>query len=101
MSVVCVCALKGTNANDLFFPFLSLSLSLPSLSNSKAPSEVSRNFLSFIPTLESWSQAAHFLMIGIRVSLYNAITEEETDKLCRYIKEFIDQESGGNKTESG
>ncbi|KDQ60744.1 hypothetical protein JAAARDRAFT_151420 [Jaapia argillacea MUCL 33604] len=30
---------------------------------------------------------------GIRVSLYNAITEEETDKLVEYIKEFVAAES--------
>ncbi|PPQ65315.1 hypothetical protein CVT24_011442 [Panaeolus cyanescens] len=29
---------------------------------------------------------------GIRVSLYNAITEEQTDKLVEYIREFIAQE---------
>ncbi|ETW85995.1 hypothetical protein HETIRDRAFT_44105 [Heterobasidion irregulare TC 32-1] len=30
---------------------------------------------------------------GIRVSLYNAVTEEETDKLVSYMKEFIAQEA--------
>ncbi|CAA7265367.1 unnamed protein product [Cyclocybe aegerita] len=31
---------------------------------------------------------------GIRVSLYNAITEEQVDKLVAYIREFIQQEPG-------
>ncbi|KAI0079879.1 phosphoserine aminotransferase [Panus rudis PR-1116 ss-1] len=30
---------------------------------------------------------------GIRISLYNAITEDDTDKLEKYIKEFIEQET--------
>jgi hypothetical protein len=31
---------------------------------------------------------------GIRISLYNAITEKETDLLIEYIKEFVRQEKG-------
>jgi phosphoserine aminotransferase len=31
---------------------------------------------------------------GIRVSLYNAISEKETDLLIEYIKEFVSQEKG-------
>jgi phosphoserine aminotransferase len=30
---------------------------------------------------------------GIRISLYNAITEEQTDKLVQYIREFVEQEA--------
>ena len=30
---------------------------------------------------------------GIRVSLYNAITEEETDKLIEYMQSFIEEET--------
>lgn len=37
------------------------------------------------------------LSAGIRVSLYNAITEDETDKLARYIHEFIDKENESKK----
>jgi phosphoserine aminotransferase len=36
---------------------------------------------------------------GIRVSLYNAISEKETDLLIEYIKEFVRQEKG--RTASG
>ncbi|KAF9533530.1 phosphoserine aminotransferase [Crepidotus variabilis] len=32
---------------------------------------------------------------GIRVSLYNAVTEEEVDKLVAYIREFIQEEQKG------
>jgi phosphoserine aminotransferase len=31
---------------------------------------------------------------GIRASLYNAVTEEETDQLVTYIQEFISQSIG-------
>jgi len=31
-------------------------------------------------------------MTGIRVSLYNAVTEEWTDQVVAYIREFIEQE---------
>lgn len=44
------------------------------------------------------SNVADVFVIGIRVSLYNAITEDETDKLCSYVKEFIEKEST-NKVE--
>lgn len=30
---------------------------------------------------------------GIRVSLYNAISEEQTDQLVSYIREFLTEES--------
>ena len=32
-------------------------------------------------------------VIGIRVSLYNAISEEETDKLVSYIDDFLEMEA--------
>ena len=38
-----------------------------------------------------WDLVKH--PIGIRVSLYNAVTEEDVDKLCLYVKEFIEKES--------
>lgn len=28
-------------------------------------------------------------LIGIRISLYNAVTEEQTDQVIKYIDEFI------------
>lgn len=37
---------------------------------------------------------ANVTFIGIRISLYNAITEEQTDKLVAYIREFVAQEPG-------
>jgi phosphoserine aminotransferase len=37
--------------------------------------------------------------IGIRVSLYNAITGEQTEQLIEYIREFVKQEKG--RTGSG
>lgn len=33
------------------------------------------------------------MFAGIRVSLYNAVTEADTDKLVTYIKEFLSAES--------
>jgi hypothetical protein len=33
---------------------------------------------------------------GIRVSLYNAVTEEQTDKLVAYMREFVEQEAAAN-----
>ena len=39
------------------------------------------------------SDIATHCALGIRVSLYNAVTEEETDKLVSYMKEFIAQEA--------
>jgi phosphoserine aminotransferase len=37
---------------------------------------------------------------GIRVSLYNAITEDQTDQLIEYIKAFVKQEKGGVASEA-
>jgi phosphoserine aminotransferase len=34
----------------------------------------------------------HDLDTGLRASLYNAITEEQTDKLVAYIREFIESQ---------
>jgi phosphoserine aminotransferase len=31
------------------------------------------------------------LVLGIRVSLYNAVTEEQTDTLVAYMKDFLAQ----------
>ena len=35
----------------------------------------------------------YLISAGIRVSLYNAVTEEQTDKLVAYIKEFVEKEA--------
>lgn len=37
---------------------------------------------------------AHHFHLGIRISLYNAITEEHTDQLVAYIDEFLLVEAG-------
>jgi hypothetical protein len=34
-----------------------------------------------------------FFVKGIRVTLYNAITVEQTEKLVAYIREFVEQEA--------
>lgn len=37
---------------------------------------------------------------GIRVSLYNAITEEQTYKLVAYIREFVEKEATANAAQA-
>ena len=38
----------------------------------------------------SFSRSLEFIL-GIRVSLYNAVTEEQVDRLVKYIGEFFTQ----------
>ena len=38
-------------------------------------------------------QYTYLISAGIRVSLYNAVTEEQTDKLVAYIREFVEKEA--------
>jgi phosphoserine aminotransferase len=44
-------------------------------------------FLKFAGHLSNY-----LVFAGIRVSLYNAVTEEQTDKLVAYIREFVEKE---------
>lgn len=48
-----------------------------------------KKFVKETEALEMWGLAGHTAVGGIRASLYNAITIEETETLVNYMKEFL------------
>lgn len=54
--------------------------------------QIGRRYVLFCKG-QQYGRTNNSVLAGIRVSLYNAVTEEQTDKLVAFMNEFIAEET--------